>query len=87
MKLHFSSTFSRQIVCERAGSVIEALVGRNMVVKGIGKRLADTREFEEIMAGVRLKYLQEGVETNRFSLFGTNGGDFSNGAADWKLRR
>lgn len=81
LKLNFGSPLSRQILNERAISVVKILIGNETPIKDLAAKLAAGQEFESTLAGAKLRYKQEGMEKSRFNLFGTNSPGFSRGVA------
>lgn len=82
LKLNFGSPLSRQILSERALSVIHMLIGDRTPMKDLTAKLAAGQEFESALAGAKVRYKQEGMDKSRFNLFGTNSPGFSKGIAE-----
>lgn len=72
LKLNFGSLLSSQSLSERAVDIIEALIGDRTPMEELRAKLAARQEFETSIAGVGLRYRQEGMDPTRFNLFGSN---------------
>ena len=81
LKLNFGSPLSRQVLSERAVSVMHMLIGDRTSVKDLPAKLAAGQEFESTVAGAKVRYKQEGMDKSRFNLFGTNSPGYSKGIA------
>lgn len=72
LKLNFGSPLSRQSLSEKAVAIIESLIGDRTQLEELRTRLAARQEFESSIAGIGLRYRQEGMDPTRFNLFGKN---------------
>ena len=72
LKLNFGSILSRQVLGDRAASLVYALIGDQTPMRELSVTLGAGHEFEASFEGITLRYRQERFDTTRYNLSGTN---------------
>jgi hypothetical protein len=72
LKLNFGSLLSRQVLGDRAASLVYALIGDQTPMRELSVTLGAGREFEASFESITLRYRQERFDATRYNLSGTN---------------